>query len=68
MKTVTMTEFRSEPGEFIRSTQRNGQAYLITKAGKPAARLLPPNEGTVIERDGTIRGNLPLTFRCPLGG
>jgi len=67
MKTITMTEFRSEPGERVRDVQRNGQSFLITKAGKPAARLLPPSEVTLIERDGTIRGELPITFRRRLG-
>lgn len=66
LKIITMTEFRAEPGEYVRATQRHGRSFLITKAGKPVARLLPPNDSTTIERDGTIRGELPLTFRCRL--
>jgi prevent-host-death family protein len=63
LKIITMTEFRAEPGEYVRATQRHGRSFLITKAGKPVARLLPPSDTTVIEHDGTIRGEMPLTFR-----
>lgn len=68
MKAITLTEFRAEPGERIRDCQREGKSFLLTKSGKPAARLLPPDDTIVIETDGTIRGELPLTFRLDLGG
>jgi len=68
MKTITMTELRAEPGEFVRDTQRHGKAFLVTKAGKPVARLLPPEDTIVIKPDGTIQGEEPLTFRRNLGG
>lgn len=66
MKTITMTQFRAEPGEYVRETQRHGRSFLITKSGKPVARLLPPSDSTVIERDGAIRGELPITLRRKL--
>jgi prevent-host-death family protein len=69
MKTITMTEFRAEPGERLRDVQRGGESFLITKAGKPAARLVPVNavtdEPTTIRPDGTIVGSPPLTMRQP---
>jgi prevent-host-death family protein len=68
MKTITMTEFRSEPGERLRDVQRGGLSFTITKAGKPAARLVPVDDVTRIASDGTVRGELPVTFRTPLGG
>jgi len=68
MKTITLTEFRAEPGERIRDVQRGGASFLLTKAGKPAAKLVPVGDLTLIESDGTIRGELPLTMRAPLGG
>lgn len=67
MKTITMTELRGEPGEFVRKTQRHGQSFLVTKDGKAVARLLPPEDTIVIRRDGTIQGEAPLTFRRDLG-
>jgi len=57
----------SSPGERIRDVQRGGESFLLTKAGKPAARLVPVEDETIIEADGTIRGPVPLTMRTPLG-
>lgn len=68
MKTITLSEFRAEPGERIRDVQREGKSFLLTKSGKPAARLVPVDDVTIIESDGTIRGEPPLTLRTPLGG
>jgi prevent-host-death family protein len=68
MRRITMSQFRAEPGEYIRATQRGGRAFLITKGGKAAARLLPPDEPAVIAADGSVRGELPLTLRRNLGG
>jgi prevent-host-death family protein len=67
MKTITMTELRSQPGEYLIDIRRDRKSFLITRAGKPAAKLGPVDDDrTIIERDGTIRGELPLTFRQPL--
>ena len=67
MKTITMTEWRNEPGERITDIRRDGTSFLITKGGKPVARLVPVDDETVIERDGRIRGEIPLTRRRALG-
>ena len=67
MKTITMTQWRSEPGERITDIRRDGSSFLITKGGKPVARLLPVDDVNVIEQDGRIRGELPLTMRLDLG-
>lgn len=68
MKTITMTDFRKEPGEYIHDVQRHGRSFLITKAGKPAARLVPVDETIHIKRDGSFTGGTPLTYRRRLGG
>ena len=69
MKKITMTELRAEPGERIRDVQRGGESFLITKAGEPAAMLVPAREvRTVIMPDGRIEGPEPLTLRRALGG
>lgn len=67
MKTITMTQWRSEPGERITDICRDGASFLITKGGKPVARLLPVDDVTVIGRGGKIRGAIPLTMRRDLG-
>ena len=63
MKRISMTDFRKSPGEFLLDVIRDGKSYMLTKAGKDAARLLPAIEDTVIESDGRIRGERPLTMR-----
>lgn len=60
MRAITMTEFRKEPGEYIHEVCRHGKSFLITKAGKPVARLVPVDDTIHIERDGTVQGELPL--------
>jgi len=66
--TITVTELRSQPGEYLSAVSRCGESFLITKSGRPAAKLVPVGDKTIVERDGTIRGPLPLTFRQQLGG
>jgi prevent-host-death family protein len=64
MKTLTMTEFRASPGERIIDVIRDRASFLITKAGKPVAKLVPVDDDrTIIERDGRVRGELPLVQR-----
>lgn len=62
MKTITISEFRAEPGEYLRAVEQGGQSFVITKSGKPVAKLGPVDETTVIESNGRIRGELPLTM------
>ncbi len=62
MKTITMGELRAEPGEVVRAVQRRGESFRITKAGKPAARLVPDRDEDTVEvlPDGTVRGDASL--------
>ena len=65
-KTITMTEFRAEPGEHVRAVHRHGSSFTITKSGRIVARLVPADDAhTVVERDGTVHGPMPLTYRRP---
>jgi prevent-host-death family protein len=61
--TVTVTEFRSAPGDALDRVSR-GMEITITKNGKPVAVMSPPE--TVINPDGSFIGRAPLTFRQPL--
>ena len=66
--TITMMELRSNPGEVIDSVA-HGLTVGITKAGKEVAVLSQSdnNQDTVIHRDGSISGPIPLTFGRKLG-
>lgn len=47
-----MTQFRASPGEYLLDVIRDGEEYMLTKAGKDAARLLPASEDIVIDKSG----------------
>ena len=66
--TITMMELRSNPGEVIDSVA-HGLTVGITKAGKEVAVLSQSDnsQDTVIHRDGSISGSIPLTFKTNLG-
>jgi len=64
-----MMELRSNPGEVIDSVA-HGLTVGITKSGKEVAVLTQSDSGkdtTVIHRDGSISGPIPLTFGHDLG-
>ena len=62
MKKITVMQFRKSPGEFFIDIIRNGWTYILTKAGKPFAKLGPVDDTIVINKDGTFKGETPLTM------
>lgn len=66
---LTMMELRAAPGDAI-DRVANGMVIHITKGDKYVADLGPPGHfasETVIHADGTISGEIPLTYRLRLG-
>jgi len=40
---LSLSTFRTQPGEYVRDVARGGKRYLLTKAGEPVALLIPVN-------------------------
>ena len=59
--TIRLTELRARIGEYIRACEVVDQTFVITRKGKPVAKLVPIDEKTVIYPDGTFTGETPLT-------
>jgi hypothetical protein len=67
--TITATEFRKQPGYYFFRVAKDRQTFLISHQGKIVAKLGPTDDDTtVIERDGTMRGELPRSALLPRAG
>jgi hypothetical protein len=67
--TLTMMELRARPGDAI-DRVADGMVIHITKGDKYVADLGPPGSfesDTVVHPDGTITGQIPLTYKLKVG-
>jgi hypothetical protein len=67
--TISMMELRSSPGDVI-DRVAHSMVIHITKGDKHVADLGPPGHfysETVVHPNGTISGEIPLTYRQKLG-
>jgi antitoxin (DNA-binding transcriptional repressor) of toxin-antitoxin stability system len=68
MKTITMMELRSHPGEYAFRVRADGETFLVTYMGKPCFKMVPVEDVTLVRPDGTCKGPKPLTMGLKLGG
>lgn len=70
MKTITMMDLRSQPGEYAHLVSRHGESFIVTSQGKPVFKIVPVgDEILTVRSDGTTSdGRKPITFREKLGG
>lgn len=57
----------TDQGTFEVEYEGQDETDYVKTPTHTAMRLIPPNEGTVVRPDGTIVGELPVTFRNYLG-
>lgn len=58
-KTVSVSKFKSECLSLLRNMQQTGEPLLITKHGKPLARVTPPSEQTQ-RKLGTLKDKIEI--------
>ncbi|HUP19672.1 MAG TPA: type II toxin-antitoxin system prevent-host-death family antitoxin [Gemmatimonadota bacterium] len=58
MKTMVVSEFKTKCIAVLREAQRTGEAVLITRRGRPMARVEPLGEGAAERRLGVHRGRM----------
>lgn len=68
MKTITMMQLRSSPGEYAFRVRADSESFIVTYQGKPCFKMVPVDDVTVVRSDGTIKGPKPLTMGLNLGG
>jgi len=49
IKTIGTSYFRTYPSQCVRETKEKGTIFVITRRGKPIARLRPLNENELDE-------------------
>jgi prevent-host-death family protein len=60
MKTIVVSEFKTKCIAVLREAQRTGEAVLITRRGRPLARVEPLGEGAAERRLGVHRGRMRI--------
>ena len=60
-----MMDLRRSPGEYFYEVRKRHASFLITYMGKPVAKIVPLDDTTIIESDGTVLGEKPLTMGRP---
>jgi prevent-host-death family protein len=60
MKRVLISEFKAKCIAVLREAQRTGEPVLITRRGRPIARIEPFAEGQPRRRLGALRGRMRI--------
>lgn len=62
MKTITMMQLRSTPGEYAFRVRVDGESFIVTYQGKPCFKMVPVSDTTIVHSDGTFTGPRPITM------
>ena len=61
MKTIVVSEFKAKCIAVLREAQRNGEPLLVTRRGRPLARIEPISEEASERRLGLYRGRMRIS-------
>jgi len=60
MKTVVVSEFKAKCIAILREAQQTGESILITRRGRPLARVEPVREAPSERPLGVLRGQMKI--------
>ncbi len=60
MKTVIISEFKAKCIAILREAQRTREPVVVTRRGKPLARIEPIIEGAPTRQLGAVRGRMQI--------
>ncbi len=60
MKTIILSEFKANCIAILREAQRTAEPLIVTRRGRPLARIEPVQEPMPKRRFGTQRGRLRI--------
>lgn len=60
MKTMVVSEFKAKCIAVLREAQRSGEPLLVTRRGRPLARIEPISEEVSERRLGIFRGRMRI--------
>lgn len=58
MKSVAVSEFKARCLSLLEDVARTGEPFLITKRGKPLARITPSGDVAIVRPQDTLRGSV----------
>ena len=61
MKTVIISEFKAKCIAILKEAQRTREPVVVTRRGKPLARIEPIIEGAPLRQLGAQRGRMRIT-------
>ena len=60
MKTIAVTEFKARCLSLLEDVARSGQPLVVTKRGKPLARVVPTSDAATIHPQDTLSGTVRI--------
>ncbi len=60
MKSIAVTDFKAHCLGLLEDIARTGEPLLVTKRGKPLARILPSTDATTLFPQDTLAGTVTI--------